>query len=168
MRRSSGSHCQKYLKTLASVDSVTVHQIALGSKSGQFDMQVPNRSDSVSLLPLARASRDVFGLKHDKTVAVKVERLDDYVSAHELPLPDLMKLDVQGFECEVLKGGEQTLGHAKAVITEVSFQEFYQGQCRFDQLVSFLAQYNLFIRAFGVGTPVGRPLDQCDVLFLRP
>ncbi len=162
-----GWHCKEYLRATFALEGVVLHQVALGSMHGQFDMQVPNQSDSSSLLPLARASEEVFNLRFDKSIPVTVERLDEYVEKKHLPLPDLIKLDVQGFECEVLNGGMLALQHAKAIITEVSFKEFYKGQCRFDQLVTLLAQSGFFLYAFGMRTAVGRPLDQCDVLFLK-
>ena len=130
-------------------------------------MQVPTQSDAASLLPMAPGCERHFNLKFDKSVRVTVERLDDYVYKQSLPLPDLIKLDVQGFEGEVLMGGARSLECAKAVITEVSFEEFYRGQCQFDQLVSFLANAGLYIHALGARTVVGGPLNQCDVLFLR-
>jgi FkbM family methyltransferase len=162
-----GWHCREYLQASARLQNVTLHQVALGSVTGRLDMYVPNQSDSASLLQMASACEDVFNLKFDKCVAVTVERLDDYVQKHNLPMPDLIKLDVQGYECEVLRGGTRILEHAKAIITEVSFKEFYRGQCRFDQLVSFLAEAGLFTYAFGLRTPMGKPLQQCDMLFLR-
>jgi FkbM family methyltransferase len=161
-------HCLEFERTTAALQTVTLHRVALGSRSGQFDMKVPTQSDSASLLPLAPACKDVFGLKFDRNVPVKVERLDDYAARNKLSPPDLMKLDVQGFEIEVLLGGAQTLKCTKAVIVEVSFKEFYKGQCRFDEVVSFLAEAGLHVNAFGARTALGKPLDQCDVLFLRP
>jgi FkbM family methyltransferase len=161
-------HCLAYLRTIETLEHVALHRVALGSIPGRVDMQVPTQSDCASLLPMATACQDVFNLKFDKSVTVTVERLDDYARAHHLPAPELMKLDVQGFECEVLKGGAKSLECAKAVIAEVSFKEFYEGQCRFDQLVSLLAEAGLFVHAFGARAAVGRSLDQCDVLFLRP
>jgi hypothetical protein len=62
-------------------------------------------------------------------------------------------------ECEVLRGGVKILGYAKAVITEVSFKEFYKGQCRFDQLASFLAEAGLFVYVFGLRTAVGKLIE---------
>jgi FkbM family methyltransferase len=161
-------HCKAYLRAIATLQHVTLHQIALGFTPGQFEMHVLTQSDSSSLLRMAPAAQGAFNLKYDKSVMVTVERLDSYARQHQLPGPDLMKLDVQGFECEALKGGTKSLEHAKAVITEVSFNEFYKGQCRFDQLVSLLAEAGLFAYAFGARTAVGRPLHQCDMLFLRP
>lgn len=82
-------------------------------------------------------------------------------------MPKLLKLDVQGCEMEVLKGATRSLKHAKALITEVSFREFYKGQCRFDQVVSCLAAQGFFVHAIGQGTALGKPLVQSDVLFLK-
>src|SRR5215510_13520248 len=137
-------HCQAYLRATATLQNVTLHQLALGSLPGHFDMEVPTKSDCASPLPMAPACQDIFNLKFDKRVTVAVERLDDYARRHNLPAPDLVKLDVQGFECEVLNGGLRSIQSASAVITEISFREFYKGQCRFDQLVSLLAESGLF------------------------
>ncbi len=116
---------------------------------------------------MAPACENVFGLKFNRSVTVRVDRLDDYASRNKLPPPDLMKLDVQGFEAEVLLGGAQTLKYTKAVIAEVGFKEFYKGQCRFDEVVSVLSAAGLHVHAFGARTALGQLLNQCDVLFLR-
>jgi FkbM family methyltransferase len=160
-------HCREFLRITSNLQGVTLHQVALGSVPGQFDMQIPNKSDAASLLPMTLSCQDIFNLKFERSVTVAVERLDDYARARQLPPPDLIKMDVQGFECEVLNGASNTVKNAMAVITEASFREVYKGQCRFDQLVSLLAQGGLFAHAFGLGTPVGKPLMQCDALFLR-
>jgi FkbM family methyltransferase len=160
-------HCQAYLRATKTLQSVYLHQVALGSVPGQFDMQVPTQTDSASLLPMEPVCQEIFNLKLEKSVIVPVARIDDYARSNCLPPPDLVKLDVQGFEREVLNGGVEIIKNAKAVITEISFKELYRGQCRFDQLVSVLAKNGLFVHAFGFRTPIGKPLIQCDALFLR-
>ena len=52
-------------------------------------------------------------------INVPVKRLDD-ILGHEIPL--LMKIDVEGFECEVINGAEETLkdNKLKALIIEVN------------------------------------------------
>jgi hypothetical protein len=93
--------------------------------------------------------------------------LDDYVAEASLPLPDVIKLDVQGFELEVLNGSPLCLTKAAAVVTEVSFREYYQGQASFHQIVNFLAEHRLQLVALGEGTVVGERLSQTDALFLK-
>ncbi len=51
---------------------------------------------------------------------VRVVTVDDLVGHHRLEGPFLIKIDVQGYELEVLKGAEKTLAHTCAVITEAS------------------------------------------------
>src|SRR5262245_32903854 len=109
-------HCREFSKSNCQLKEVTLHQIALGKQSGLFEMHVPTQSDSASLLPMAEACSTVFNLKFDKKVAVQVARLDDYVEEKKIPKPDLIKLDVQGFEYEILAGGRSALEYARAVI----------------------------------------------------
>jgi len=101
-----------------------------------------------------------------KTESVKVETIDSLCSAFEF-VPDLIKMDVQGYELEVLKGATECLKTVKAVITEVSFKEYYRGQCQFHDILTFLAGFNLFTSAFGINTPIGETLEQTDMLFVR-
>jgi FkbM family methyltransferase len=160
-------HCEEFSKLNRGVSRVTLHQIALGKEPGLFQMHVPTQSDSASLLPMAEACTTVFNLKFDKNIEVQVARLDDYVEERKIPKPDLIKLDVQGFEYEVLCGGPKVLDHATAVIIEASFKEFYVGQRRFDELLTILARAGFFLHAFGARTALAKPMDQCDVLLLR-
>jgi hypothetical protein len=127
---------------------------------------VTDFTDASSLLPLAAMSRHDFALKEQAREKVDVVRLDDIVKARKLPWPDLIKLDVQGYELEVLKGAADAIQHAKAAILEVSFVEYYQGQCFFDGVVEHMAKSGFLIYAFGVNTLLGRPIHQTDVLFV--
>jgi FkbM family methyltransferase len=52
--------------------------------------------------------------------AVPMVTVDGMVEAHDLQGPHLIKVDVQGYELEVLAGAERTLPDAVAIIAEVS------------------------------------------------
>jgi hypothetical protein len=118
------------------------------------------------VLPLADAAASHFGLSENDQVAIQLHRLDDYQDLHELRLPDMIKLDVQGCELEVLKGGERCLNSAKAVLMEMSFIELYRGQPLFDDVVAFMADHGFRLHAVSTTTPVGKPLLQTDFLFV--
>jgi FkbM family methyltransferase len=160
-------HQDGFRKQFPDSSDVTLHPVALGSANTNALFHVTNASSSSSVLPLADACRLHFGLREVERVSIHLHRLDDYRTAHQLSLPDMIKLDVQGYELEALKGGLQCLKSARAVLMEVSFVEFYRGQPLFEDVVCFMADHGFRLHAVSVTTPVGKPLVQTDVLFLQ-
>jgi FkbM family methyltransferase len=146
---------------------VRLHAYALGSTEGTATIHVMNFSDASSLLPLSTAGRDEFQIAPVAEQIVPVMPLDRLVARDNLPPPDLLKLDVQGYELEVLRGAEQCLRQARAVLCEVSFRELYTGQPLFGDIERFLFERGYRLHALGAGTPLGTPLLQADALFLR-
>lgn len=53
-----------------------------------------------------------------------------------------MKLDLQGYELEALKGCGKLLLHCRAIITEVEFIPLYEGAALFSDLNLFLRKNN--------------------------
>jgi FkbM family methyltransferase len=161
------SHAKQFQASIRTLSDVTLHTIALGPENGFAKLHVTDFSDASSILKLSDVGRETWHLTEVEEVRLNLYRLDEYVARNELSMPDLIKIDVQGFELEVLKGAPHVLAQTKAIIAEVSFKEFYKGQCRFDQLVSFFAESGLFVYAFGARTALGAALAQSDILFLR-
>jgi FkbM family methyltransferase len=160
-------HVEKFKPMTRAVSDVHLHEVCLGSARGEAELRVVDFSDASSLLPLSEVGERQWGLHEASREKVRVERLDDWVAEHRLPPPDLIKLDVQGFEVEVLKGAAECMGHAAAVLTEVSFREFYKGQCMFHDVVRLMAENDFWLAAFGQGVKLGFPMLQCDGFFLR-
>lgn len=159
-------HQAEFLHNLADSEHVTLHPIALGADNARKTLHVTDFSDASSMLQPAEASWSDFGVHEVSRLPLRVFRLDDYRAANQLPYPDLLKLDIQGYELEALRGAPECLASARAIIAEVSFVEYYKGQCLFHELVGYLAQFSLFPCAFGFNTPTGRTLRQTDVLFM--
>jgi len=75
------------------------------------------------------------------TVEVKatVVGLDDDIREQRLPLPDLLKVDVEGMELSVLRGAEETLTqHRPAIFLELHGAEVADKQRNAGDVVSFL------------------------------
>ena len=53
-----------------------------------------------------------------QVVTVRTVRLDDVVDADSLPQPIVVKIDTQGAETHILRGGEATLSRASLLVTE--------------------------------------------------
>lgn len=87
-------------------DRVTIVQTALGASPGQATMLVSNALTVSSLSPQwvdkVKASGRFEGCRWDKQVTVPVTRMDDLIAAHGRPA--FVKIDVEGFELEVLRG----------------------------------------------------------------
>lgn len=64
--------------------------------------------------------------------------LDSRLPAQGLPAPVLMKLDVQGYELEVLKGGELALSFSEVVIMEVSLLEYNKGAPLIGDVIKYM------------------------------
>ncbi|MES2699614.1 MAG: FkbM family methyltransferase [Pseudomonadota bacterium] len=149
------------------IDKLHIHPVALGSQPGSAMITVTDFSDASSLLPLAKKGADTWGISEKGHEVIRVERLDDWIAANQLAMPDCLKLDVQGFELEVLKGARQTLPSVRNIIVELSFDEFYEGQPGVDELFAELMQAGFLLRAVGKGVRLGQPLLQIDALFSR-
>jgi FkbM family methyltransferase len=72
-----------------------------------------------------------------RTERVQTTRLDD---VPDCPAPDYVKLDAQGAELDVLRGGAAALAHALVVEVEVEFVALYKGQPLFGDVQSFLRE----------------------------
>ena len=68
----------------------------------------------------------------DRFVWRDTETLDDVVRRRGFPPPDLVKIDVQGAELDVIRGGLETLRHARDLIIELQHDEYNEGSVRVD------------------------------------
>jgi FkbM family methyltransferase len=123
-------HAAKRFRRLHSrTPNVSLLEIGLGDENGDRIFHISKRDDSSSFLPIASALRDLNpGTEEAYTTTFPVRRLDDVLREQDLVRPCLLKLDVQGFELEVLKGAIETLKRVDSIYSEVSFVELYEGQ----------------------------------------
>jgi FkbM family methyltransferase len=92
--------------------------------------------------------------------------LDDLLQRTGIPAPDLLKLDVQGFEIEVLKGAQATLAASPLVLLEVSFWPYNIGAPLLHDVLQWMQRSGY--RAYDVLDLSRRPdetLVQADILF---
>lgn len=107
----------------------TLHRFAIGPDADQHVMHVSARDDSSSLLPISSLQEQLFpGTGEVETVTVQVVTLDAVLAEGDIAKPALLKLDVQGFELEALRGCEQVIAQFDWVYCECSFVELYSGQ----------------------------------------
>ena len=160
-------HLSALRSQVGSLPNVTILPLALGACEETKTFYPASFSDASSFFPLNDVGRATWHIDNIEPRLLKLTSLDAAIDAHQLPLPDLLKLDVQGFEVEVFKGAQKALQHCLWVLCEVSFMEYYEGQCRFSDVTCLLREHGFEVRAFGQRTPTGQFLNQTDVLFGR-
>lgn len=103
--------------------------VALGDREQSATIHVNRQSAASSLLaPDADAPREYWGGAELRQEVIRVAGLDALVAEQLLPPPDLVKIDVQGFEARVLAGGAAILRRAERMVIEVSLRPIYAGQ----------------------------------------
>jgi FkbM family methyltransferase len=102
----------------------------------ELTFYINNIDATSSLLPLNEKFNKVFdGLDSLETVrveSVKTDRLDTLLS--DISMVDFLKLDIQGFELDALRGAEAILKRTNVVHCEVEFAKIYAGQPLFSEV----------------------------------
>jgi FkbM family methyltransferase len=85
------------------------------------------------------------------------------------PQPQLLKLDVQGYELQVLEGGQRVLSGCEAVLAEVSFFHFHPDMPVADDVIAYLKDRGFVVYdTMGLlRLPKDDALAQMDLMFLR-
>ena len=95
--------------------------------------------------------------------------IDDAIASDtSAPRPDFLKIDVQGYELEVLKGAEGALSSLRAVLTEVNLLDIHREVPLLDQVIAWLSARHWVV--YDVAGLTRRPLDealwQADLVFV--
>lgn len=160
---------EKFRAVFADDDRVTLYEVAIGPATGNATIHVSKRDDSSSLLPITATQVALFpGTAEVASKTVRVVPLREFVPSSDIESPALLKLDVQGFELEALRGCEDLLDRFAYVYAECSFVELYAGQVLADEVISWLRERGFRLR--GVHNMDyardGRAI-QADFLFAR-
>lgn len=117
---------------------VTAYNLALGDKEGTSQMfKHIEHNTSSSILKTTNLCEDIypFTQKQDST-KIQLTTLDSWLKSLQSPLTKeiLLKIDVQGYEDKVLRGGREICSKAKACILEVSLDRLYEDQATFEDI----------------------------------
>jgi FkbM family methyltransferase len=147
---------------------VRLFETAIGSSERKGIIYVSRRPDASSLLPITKQSEIFPGTELTEERVVPIARLTKYLSSEDLKPPALLKIDVQGYELEVLKGCDPLLSLFQFVYLESSFIELYQGQVLAAEVILYLVHRNFQLSGIynQVVDSTRRPV-QADFLFTK-
>jgi FkbM family methyltransferase len=122
---------------------ILLHRAAIGPLRERATIHISKRNDSSSLLPIGKFQWELFpGTEEAATATVEVAPLQDFVSVSDISPPALLKIDVQGYELETLRGCDAVLNAFAYVYVECSFIELYSGQALAHEVINWLHERN--------------------------
>jgi FkbM family methyltransferase len=142
---------QKLAARFGGSDRVIVNHRALGRAPGE--MPLYGNSRDAGMASLLNRNLAHVGLASSFQEMVKVERLDNYCEARGVKWIHLLKMDVEGFELEVLAGAEKLFAEDRVRLCSFEF-----GGCNLDSrtflrdFFEFFSKYRMKINRI---TPTG-------------
>ena len=137
------------LKAASSSDPAwTVHDCALGSTSGEMTLNITAMSVFSSFLRPMGEDPSEGGNTIAKTAQVPVRTLDEVFPDPSALRHTYLKLDTQGFDLEVAKGGPGVLAAVPALQSEVSFRAIYDGMPNYQDSIRTFESFGFRVADF--------------------
>lgn len=115
--------------------------VALGQRRSRVTFHVNEHTPSSSaLLLLPEHEKEFPDARLTRPIDVEVETLDDLTATIGPKRPCLLKIDVQGYELEVLSGGRRFLQSVDYMIVECSVRPLYEGAPFAEDVIGMLSQ----------------------------
>ena len=168
------SNAYSQLKAASQKDSLweVAPRTAIGNENSQISINISANSQSSSVLNILDSHVNAAAKSaYIDSEQVELSRLDtiarDYLKENANSV--FLKIDVQGFERQVLEGATEILPKIKGIQTEMSLIPLYQGQLLFPDTVALLDKlgYELYSVIPGLADPKTGRLLQMDGIFYQ-
>lgn len=146
-------------------------RMALGDHDGTITLNLAGNSASSSVLPMLPSHATAAPeSRYIGSETVDLRTLDSVSTGFVTKTERIfLKLDVQGFEYQVLQGAEQFLNRVAGIQIELSLVPLYDGEHLFDPMLHDLEAcgYELWSVVPGFVDPATSRLLQLDAIFFR-
>lgn len=135
--------------------------IAASDKTGvvTFNAGVIGKEGNVGSSSLLPRSNAVF---ISEPVEIDGWRMEEVMDQIKIDSFDFMKLDVEGFALQVLKGFGDKINNTKAIQVELEVKQIWEGQSYYQDVVTYLDKYG-----FTILDEVVLDEYQKDILFIK-
>ncbi len=160
---------KKYTSILKKKDGYNFFHNAIGPKNTFANINIARSSDISSLLNFSDKLISMY--KHSEKVGeerIVIKKLKNCLKKKDIQKPSLLKLDVQGYEIEALKGCEELLKCFDYIYVECSFVELYKKQPLYRNINKWLKKRNfVYVKKFNSSYDFNNKIIQADCFFKR-
>jgi FkbM family methyltransferase len=161
---------QSLVEKTKNIPNIQAFNLGLGDINGELEFELNNFSAASSFLSLSDSHKKLYDYAtKTQIIKVNVDKLDNFIDQIEIKPPILIKIDVQGFEDKVIRGGEQVFKQTDVIIVETSFQSLYVGQPLFEDIYAMLYDWGFRYRGSveNMYDPANGRIVQADTVFVR-
>ncbi len=162
--------CFKKMLANTGSSNITGYNIGISDIDGTTEINISSNLVSSSILNMEDLHKASYPeSQYIKKETIELKRLDTVFADLELIENILIKIDVQGYEEKVIRGGEKTFSKAVALIIETAFEPFYEGQWLFDDLYSHFSKSGFKFMGFAdqvFSKKTGIPI-YADAIFIK-
>jgi FkbM family methyltransferase len=155
-------------KSFENDSNIFARNKAIGFIIGKINMNVAKRKSSSSIFALKAGEND--DLFHDSLENVGIEEVEISTLDREIPSTDyigILKLDVQGYELEVLKGGQETLARTMIIVLELNNHDHYTGAPKYYELDEQLRNNGFSLSDICPSTMDNEILIEWDAIYIN-
>ena len=124
--------CKNSKKKFKNLKNIKILNVAVGNADKYIDLNIDENSSLTTSLDIKNTKSKTFKVKkflygdqkHKKKIT-KLIKLDSFINYRNKP--DFIKIDVEGYEEEILKGLKNNLKNIKLIMIEFHFDNLYQG-----------------------------------------
>ncbi len=157
---------------------LVIENIGLSDSKGSADFFEYDNEALSSLLPLNKHVTSSNNGQNNWYQKASLQRrskvmtttLDQYFNNKKMKGHIFLKIDTQGTELSVLKGGRDFLQRVSIIHIETSFDQLYQGQSLFDEIYQFLIEEGFSFNGESREShfyPTFGPVNQINGIFIN-
>lgn len=137
----------------------------LGSYNGEVTFYKTRKNDTCSGNSIYKENSNYYNKENLIEEVLPIYKLDDCVKEKY----DFIKIDTQGSELDIIKGGVKTIYDSKVLIVEVSLINFNEGGCKKADVVDFILSLNFdFITKIEIIWDNNEQIIGESLLFIKP
>lgn len=162
------SNYNNILGAVSGITNVKVRNYGLGRSPQTATINKTVNLPSSSLMVVNTKIGNGFfaqNLKMEDKEEVKITTLDDEITGNQSV--NILKIDVQGYEMEVLLGATETLSRTNIVLVEMQNHDFYEGAPLYHEVDSFLRSKHFMLFDLLPALRKNGKLHEWDAIYVK-